>query len=161
MDRSYQAENARSRPLPEAKLPWASPVVGWVTTCEPDVTICTFAALPFCLGFFSALLSAPCWDQKIIQETIFLQHEMLSISGKVAGSNHRRHRTPFCGDYLVKSNILTSFSSFSTFALWETVLKTAVNSPPKYKCSPPRPGRPPAPPARGGGECLDGPATTW
>ena len=40
MDRSYQAENARSRPLPEAKLPWASPVVGWVTTCEPDVTIC-------------------------------------------------------------------------------------------------------------------------
>ncbi len=48
MDRSYQAENARSRPLPEAKLPWASPVVGWVTTCEPDVTICTFIALPFC-----------------------------------------------------------------------------------------------------------------
>ena len=44
MDRSYQAENARSRPLPEAKLPWASPVVGWVTTCEPDVTICTFAS---------------------------------------------------------------------------------------------------------------------
>ena len=43
MDRSYQAENARSRPLPEAKLPWASPVVGWVTTCEPDVTICSFA----------------------------------------------------------------------------------------------------------------------
>jgi hypothetical protein len=40
MDRSYQAEYARSRPLPEAKLPWASPVVGWVTTCEPDVTIC-------------------------------------------------------------------------------------------------------------------------
>ena len=47
MDRSYQAENARSRPLPEAKLPWASPVVGWVTTCEPDVTICAFA--PFLL----------------------------------------------------------------------------------------------------------------
>ena len=45
MDRSYQAENARSRPLPEAKLPWASPVVGWVTTCEPDVTICPFANL--------------------------------------------------------------------------------------------------------------------
>ena len=49
MDRSYQAENARSRPLPEAKLPWASPVVGWVTTCEPDVTICSFA--PPCLSF--------------------------------------------------------------------------------------------------------------
>jgi hypothetical protein len=45
MDRSYQAENARSRPLPEAKLPWASPVVGWVTTCEPDVTICLLQIL--------------------------------------------------------------------------------------------------------------------
>ena len=57
MDRSYQAENARSRPLPEAKLPWASPVVGWVTTCEPDVTICSFALSDsVCFSFLSGLL---------------------------------------------------------------------------------------------------------
>ncbi len=82
MDRSYQAENARSRPLPEAKLPWASPVVGWVTTCEPDVTIC------FCT-FGTRLLFAHC---KRAGSTFLVQKCLID---SIALNRHRRRGQRF------------------------------------------------------------------
>ena len=80
MDRSYQAENARSRPLPEAKLPWASPVVGWVTTCEPDVTICPFASLLIGLLCFSS-------SRGMVWYQIIGPSRVPEIQAEVTGSN--------------------------------------------------------------------------
>jgi hypothetical protein len=46
MDRSYQAKNARSRPLPEAKVPWASPGLGdHLRTRRDDLCFCSLSAL--------------------------------------------------------------------------------------------------------------------
>ena len=66
MIRSYQPENARSRPISEAKQAWAGVVVWWGTTCEgpvsnlfvvwtrPSATLCCAPALPLAGSFAAA-----------------------------------------------------------------------------------------------------------